>query len=605
MWVAASSKWKSMQYTAVTYAFAFNQANAAYLTTNAAYASINSNWTVTNALYSVSNSAFTHANAAYDVANNALPNVSNAVFVGNLRVTGNLLVGTNTVTIKENHIISAEYYRMNTSNHMVVIPDGNRVNTLFTLVNVSFDTANASYTSANNVGPQIAPTYNTANAAYTTANDAYTSSNSANSYANTTYVKLTAPNQTITGDLSITGNLTLLGNATTLLSNNLIVNDSLIYLAANNDLSDILDIGFVGHYSNGTANLHTGLFRDHSTKQYFLFSDLAGPEPETINDLVPYANGMINAVLNANFITSNLTLGGANAINWITSNYTATNAAFGVANAAYGAANNVGPQIAPAFNTANAAYGVANTALQNTSGTFAGDMTITGNVFISKNNVTQGGLILADDGDIVDLNDGWGSLRFTNGVRIYSGNRSGTPAISLGSGGSLSTGSRGITKASMPAGTILQVVNTMKSDTFTSGTSETWLDITGMSATITPTSSTSKIYVHVCVGRFAGTNSVVWRVLRNSGLYNAGDAAGSRLQIHAAESNQGRDGNHTGQLLLTYIDSPATTSSLTYQLQFRNEGSNFALNRNNNDADAARSYDSRSSSSIILMEIAQ
>lgn len=563
VYVAASTKWMSIQHIPVTTAFGFDKANSAYLT----------------------------ANAAYDVANNALPNVSNAVFAGNLRITGNLQIGTNTVTITDNQIISAEYYRMNTSNHMVVIPDGNRVNTLFTLVNVSFDTANASYTSANNVGPQIAPTYNTANAAYTTANDAYTYSNSANSYANSTYVKLTAPNQTITGDLAITGNLSLLGNATTLLSNNLIVNDSLIYLAANNDQSDILDIGFVGHYSNGTANLHTGLFRDHSTKQYFLFSDLAGPEPETINDLVPYANGMINAVLNANFITSNLTLGGANAINWIS--------------AAYNTANNVGPQIAPAFNTANAAYGVANTALQNTSGTFAGDMTITGNVFISKNNVTQGGLILADDGDIVDLNDGWGSLRFTNGVRIYSGNRSGTPAISLGSGGSLSTGSRGITKASMPAGTILQVVNTMKSDTFTSGTSETWLDITGMSATITPTSSTSKIYVHVCVGRFAGTNSVVWRVLRNSGLYNAGDAAGSRLQIHAAESNQGRDSNHTGQLLLTYIDSPATTSSLTYQLQFRQESSNFAFNRNNNDADAARSYDSRSSSSIILMEIAQ
>lgn len=39
------------------------------------------------------------------------------------------------------------------------------------------------------------------------------------------------------------------------------------------------------------------------------------------------------------------------------------------------------------FNTANAAYGVANTALQNTSGTFAGNLTITGNTTINKKTV--------------------------------------------------------------------------------------------------------------------------------------------------------------------------------------------------------------------------
>lgn len=79
--------------------------------------------------------------------------------------------------------------------------------------------------------------------------------------------------------------------------------------------------------------------------------------------------------------------------------------AYNTANAAYAAANNVGPQIAPTFNTANAAYntanvvynqsnvvfgtvnasfGKANTALQNTSGTFAGNLTITGNLTASS-----------------------------------------------------------------------------------------------------------------------------------------------------------------------------------------------------------------------------
>lgn len=195
-------------------------------------------------------------------------------------------------------------------------------------------------------------------------------------------------------------------------------------------------------------------------------------------------------------------------------------------------------------------------------------------------------------------------LNSTGGIEIVNSDYS-SIIFTLDNNGILATSPRGITSSSMPSGTILQVVNTIKTDTMTSGTSETWLDVTGMSATITPTSSTSKIHVHVCVGRFYGTNSVVWRVLRNGSLYLAGNAASNRQQVHAAESNQGRDANHTGQLLITYIDSPASTSSQTYQLQFRQEGTNFAFNRSGNDSDITNSYAARSSSSIILMEIAQ
>jgi hypothetical protein len=77
---------------------------------------------------------------------------------------------------------------------------------------------------------------------------------------------------------------------------------------------------------------------------------------------------MINAVLNADVITSNLTLGGANAINWITAAYTSSNADYATSNAA--------------FNTSNAAFARANTALQNTSVTLAGSLTITSSLGI-------------------------------------------------------------------------------------------------------------------------------------------------------------------------------------------------------------------------------
>ena len=58
-----------------------------------------------------------------------------------------------------------------------------------------------------------------------------------------------------------------------------------------------------------------------------------------------------------------------------------------------------------------------------------------GGIHVSVGNVTGSGIILADDGDIVDLNDGYAAMRFSNGVRIHSGNRTGGAVITLGSNG--------------------------------------------------------------------------------------------------------------------------------------------------------------------------
>jgi hypothetical protein len=162
--------------------------------------------------------------------------------------------------------------------------------------------------------------------------------NASNTYANNTFLKLTAASQTVTGDFSITGNLFIGGNTTAVSANNLIVNDPLIYLA-NGNASDILDIGFVGSYVNaGSAHVHTGLYRDHSSKEYYLFQGFDA-NPDLNNDLTPYSNNMVNAVLQADLKTSNLTLGGANAILWIKAAYDNSNGGYTVANSAYDKAN--------------------------------------------------------------------------------------------------------------------------------------------------------------------------------------------------------------------------------------------------------------------------
>ncbi len=63
------------------------------------------------------------------------------------------------------------------------------------------------------------------------------------------------------------------------------------------------------------------------------------------------------------------------------------------------------------------------------------DYTVTGNLYVSTANATGGGIVLADDGDIVDMNDGYAAMRFSQGVRIYSANRRGSPVINLQSDG--------------------------------------------------------------------------------------------------------------------------------------------------------------------------
>ena len=88
--------------------------------------------------------------------------------------------------------------------------------------------------------------------------------------ANTTAVGA----QIIATDLQIAGNLIVSGTATYVNTSIVQTNDSLIQLASNNTVGDVIDIGFVGLYNNG-ANVMTGLIRDAGDKNYYLFKDVS------------------------------------------------------------------------------------------------------------------------------------------------------------------------------------------------------------------------------------------------------------------------------------------------------------------------------------------
>lgn len=190
---------------------------------------------------------------------------------------------------------------------------------------------------------------------------------------------------------------------------------------------------------------------------------------------------------------------------------------------------------------------------------------------------------------------------------LIVGTAADTPArLAVGTNGQVltvdSTTASGLKWATASGGgKILQVVNVMKTDSFTT-TSTTFTDVTGLSASITPSATSSKILVLATLsmqGTLA-TNAGMSRLLRDSTTIIQSDTAGSRdrtmSMIEAAAST-------VAFTSANYLDSPASTSALTYKIQVRNNvgGQTVFVNRTNTDTDAIGW--GRSVSSITLLEV--
>lgn len=147
----------------------------------------------------------------------------------------------------------------------------------------------------------------------------------------------------------------------------------------------------------------------------------------------------------------------------------------------------------------------------------------------------------------------------------------------------------------------LNIVQTVKTDTFVQNPSSAWVDITGLSVAITPTLSTSKVLVQIdiCGGGLNAVNVAHFRLMRGSTVIYAGSAAGNRsLGFGGAIA---LDVNVTPATSGTFIDAPSTTSAVTYKIQTNSNGIVY-INRSSNDADDARRL--RGVSSLTVTEIA-
>jgi hypothetical protein len=147
------------------------------------------------------------------------------------------------------------------------------------------------------------------------------------------------------------------------------------------------------------------------------------------------------------------------------------------------------------------------------------------------------------------------------------------------------------------SGGILQVVSTTKTDVFTT-TSASYVDVTGFTASITPSSTSSKILVRVNAAFTNEGGTAKLRLLRDATPIGNHDS-----QDYFVRSNPSANATTTnftrieGGGFLEILDTPATASSVTYKIQTLAESDT----TNINDTRTSGYY---SVSSITLIEVA-
>ena len=146
--------------------------------------------------------------------------------------------------------------------------------------------------------------------------------------------------------------------------------------------------------------------------------------------------------------------------------------------------------------------------------------------------------------------------------------------------------------AAFPAvGKIGQVVNTTKTDTF-STTSGSYTDVTGLSAAITPSATSSKIFVILSLyisGDTQTANNFIKLVRDSTGLQES--------IVRIPQENQAVYRKYN--VSVTDFDSPSSTSELTYKAQALTNSGTLYVNRAANTG----GFSATSTATLTLMEV--
>tara|TARA_B100001121_G_scaffold306958_1_gene327486 strand:- start:933 stop:1472 length:540 start_codon:yes stop_codon:yes gene_type:complete len=154
-------------------------------------------------------------------------------------------------------------------------------------------------------------------------------------------------------------------------------------------------------------------------------------------------------------------------------------------------------------------------------------------------------------------------------------------------------------------GKLLQVVQTVKTDQFTS-TAYAFTDVTGMSVSITPASTSNKILINfeLQVGGSAN-NYASFRLLRDSTHIGVSTVTDTNWRVGTLGSLSHENSYQLENTGLTFLDSPNTTSAITYKLQVSSYSNRtMSINVPTSTSTGTGSYTATGISTITVMEIA-
>jgi hypothetical protein len=175
-----------------------------------------------------------------------------------------------------------------------------------------------------------------------------------------------------------------------------------------------------------------------------------------------------------------------------------------------------------------------------------------------------------------------------------------TPALGTPASGVL-TNCTGYASVNLPAGTCIEVVSTPKTDTATT-TSSTYTAITGMSATITPVSTSSKVLVRAVLN-VGGANLTKgnFQLFRDTTQIASGGAPGLRTADSAVFVSAGA--TVISPVVIEFLDSPNTNIAVVYSVKWSSPDNVSTVYLNRAATDTSSALVSRTISTISLTEI--
>jgi hypothetical protein len=161
-----------------------------------------------------------------------------------------------------------------------------------------------------------------------------------------------------------------------------------------------------------------------------------------------------------------------------------------------------------------------------------------------------------------------------------------------------------LTTGSPQSGSVIQVVSVILDTTASFTPNGTPTAVTGLAAVITPRFSTSRVLIQssLCYGTAGPVTTYGGYYTRNGTAIGLGAAGASQQRVSFGLCFT-PDSNQVLQAAFMLLDSPASTSAITYQVVVQNDNTQpIFINRSANDTNSATGK--RGASTITLMEIA-